>query len=299
MNVVLTLLQNGIGVMAPILLAATGGLFTEKSGMLNIALEGLMLVGSFFCVVLVSQTGNLLLGLTLGVLVTMVLAGWLGFVTLFLKANVFISGLATNLFASGITVVLAFQIYRNKGVIIFHEIPSLGRVTIPIISQVPVLGRLISGHHVFVYFSWLILVIAWYVLYKTTFGVRLRSVGINDQVLVSLGRNPRNYRMAAFLISGFCCGLAGAILTLSLRAFVPNITAGKGWIALVVIFLGNKRPMGLFIAALVFGFAESLSNYAQGAMNVPADFILALPYALTLIAMIGYSVVTYRRQALE
>lgn len=299
MNVLLTLMQNGIGVMAPILLAATGGLFTEKSGMLNIALEGLMLVGSFFCVVLVAQTGNLMLGLTLGVLVTMALAGWLGVVTLFLKANVFISGLATNLFASGITIVLAFQIYRTKGVIVFRELPSLGRITIPVIHQIPVIGRLLSGHHVFVYFSWLVLAIAWYVLYKTSFGVRLRSVGINDQVLISLGRNPRNYRLAAFLISGFCCGIAGAVLTLSMRAFVPNITAGKGWIALVVIFLGNKRPLGLLIAALVFGFAESLSNYAQGAMNVPADFILALPFALTLVAMIGYSVVTYRKQALE
>ena len=92
------------------------------------------------------------------------------------------------------------------------------------------------------------------------------------------------------------CGLAGALLTLKMGAFVPNITSGRGWIALVAIYLGNKTPMGIVIASFVFGFAESLSNYAQGAINIPADFILAFPYVITVLAMIGYSIWKHNRE---
>jgi simple sugar transport system permease protein len=104
--------------------------------------------------------------------------------------------------------------------------------------------------------------------------------------LISLGLYPDIYRWAAFLVSGFFCGIGGSFLSLNLGAFVPNMTAGKGWIALVVIFLGARRPLGLIAAAFVFGLAESFSNYAQGLFNVPADFILAMPYLLTLLAMV-------------
>jgi simple sugar transport system permease protein len=112
---------------------------------------------------------------------------------------------------------------------------------------------------------------------------------------MSLGIKSGRYRFAAFLISGFCCGIGGSMLTINLGAFVPNVSAGRGWIALVVIFLGNRRPPGLFAAALLFGLAESFSNYAQGIFNVPADFILAIPYILTLAGMIGSSLYGKRK----
>jgi simple sugar transport system permease protein len=102
--------------------------------------------------------------------------------------------------------------------------------------------------------------------------------------------NPTGYQLKAILISGFTCGLAGAVLTLKLGAFVPNITSGRGWIALVAIYLGNKTPLGVVIASFIFGLAEALSNYAQGAINIPADFVLAFPYIITVVAMIVYSI---------
>jgi len=141
-----------------------------------------------------------------------------------------------------------------------------------------------------VYFSWLIVVLAALLIYRTPFGLRIRGTGLNAPTITSLGLKPRRYQMAGILISGFTCGLAGAILTLKLSAFVPNITSGRGWIALVVIYLGNKTPWGIVIASFIFGFAESLSNFAQGAINIPADFILAFPYLITVLAMIGYSI---------
>ncbi len=292
------LLHNTIGIMTPFLLAAIGGLFTELAGMLNIALEGLILFGAFFSVVFASYTGNLLMGVILGIGVTMIVAWIFGAISLYLKADIFISGLATNLLASGLTVVLAFQLFGNKGVILFENLPKLPKLTIPSLQGVPILGDILLGHSVFVYLSWFAVVAAFYVIYRTPFGYRLRGTGIDPKAIRALGLNPLRYQMAGILISGFSCGLAGALLTLGLGAFVPNISSGRGWIALVAIYLGNKRPFGILIAAFLFGLAESASNYAQGAINVPADFILAFPYLITVVAMILYSIWTYRKNSI-
>ncbi len=287
------LLHNTIGIMTPFLLAAIGGLFTELAGMLNIALEGLMLIGAFFSVVFVAATGNLFLGILLGIGMSIFMAYIFGLISLRLRANVFISGLATNLFASGITVVLAFQIFGNKGVIRFENLPTLPTLSIPAIQKIPVIGDIFIGHNIFVYLSWIAVVVAAIVIYKTPFGLRIRGTGLNPSTIESLGLKPKRYQMYGILISGFTCGLAGAMLTLNMGAFVPEITSGRGWIALVAIYLGNKTPVGILLASLVFGFAESLSNFAQGAINIPADFILAFPYIITVVAMIAYSVWRY------
>jgi simple sugar transport system permease protein len=222
-----------------------------------------------------------------------------GAVSLYLKANIFITGLATNLFASGFTVVLAFQIFGNKGVVRFENIPKLPELTMPAIQKIPVLGDIFFGHNVFVYLSWLVVVLAAIVIYRTPFGLRIRGTGLSPETVTSLGLKPRRYQLYGILISGFTCGLAGALLTLNMGAFVPEITSGRGWIALVAIYLGNKNPYGILIASLVFGFAESISNFAQGAINIPADFILAFPYIITVIAMIGFSIWKYYKKELR
>jgi simple sugar transport system permease protein len=281
--------------MTPFLLAALGGLFTELAGMLNIALEGLMLIGAFFSVVFAAATGSLLIGVLLGICAAVLVALIFGLISLYLKANIFIAGLATNLFASGLTVVLAFQIFGNKGVVRFENLPSLPTLSIDAIQKIPVLGDIFIGHNVFVYLSWLAVVVVAIVVYKTPFGLRIRGTGLNPDTIASLGLNPRLYQLKGILISGLTCGIAGAVLTLNMGAFVPEITSGRGWIALVAIYLGNKTPFGILIASGVFGFAEAFSNYAQGAINIPADFILSFPYIITVIAMVGYSVWRYKK----
>jgi len=287
--VVLSLAHNAVGIMTPFLLAATGGLYTELRGMLNIALEGLMLIGAFFGVVFAGLTGSLALGVILGIASSMLAALLFGTVTLSLKANVFIAGLATNLLASGLTVVLAFQLFKNKGVVRF-ELGRLPVLDIPVLHGIPLLGDLLLGHNVLVYVSWAIVLVSMVVIYRTPFGLRLRGTGLGAPTIASLGLRPQSYQLAGILISGFTCGLAGAWMTLNLAAFVPNITSGRGWIALVAIYLGNKTPLGIVLASFIFGLAEAFSNYAQGALEVPADFILAFPYAITVLAMILYSI---------
>jgi simple sugar transport system permease protein len=297
--VVILLFRSSIAIMTPLLLAAMGGLFTELSGMLNIALEGLMLMGAFSSIVFTYATGNMLYGIVLGIVSTVLLAALLGVITLYLKSNVFITGLATNLFASGLTVVLSFKLFNNKGVVVFPELGNLPQVDIPLLRVIPGISTLLNGHHLLVYVSWILLACCAWLLYRTPFGFRLRAAGLHEETLVSLGLSPARYRFIAFLISGFTCALAGAILTLNLGAFVPNITSGKGWIALVVIFLGRKRPFGLLFAAFIFGFADAFSNYAQGAWDIPADFILTIPFVFTLIAMIMLSIYTSRKSRFE
>ncbi len=285
------LVHNSVGIMTPFLLAAIGGLFTELAGMLNIALEGLILTGAFFSVVFASATGSLFVGILLGLACSMLLSLLFAAVTLYLRANVFITGLATNLFASGLTVVLAFRLFKTKGVIPFANIPPLPVLSVPpALQRIPIVGDVLFGHNVIVYVTWALVVLSALVIYRTPFGLRMRGTGYSPQTVVSLGLDPKRYQLAGILISGLTCGLAGALLTLQLAAFVPEISAGRGWIALVAIYLGNKTPWGIAAASFVFGLAESLSNYAQGVVRVPADFILALPYLITVAAMVLYSI---------
>jgi simple sugar transport system permease protein len=275
--------------MTPLLFAASGGLFCELAGMLNIALEGLLLTGAFFAAAAFYYTGSFAAALAAAVFAALALALLMAFAALKLRSNVFIAGLAVNLFAAGITVVLSHYLFNTRGVVVLRDIHGLPRMRIPLIAGIPLIGELLSGHSGYMYAGWVLLGIAWLVLFKTPFGLRLRSCDKHSEVLASLGLKPGAYRFAALLISGFCCGIGGSFLSLNLGAFVPNMSAGKGWIALVVIFLGGRKPGGLLAAAFVFGLAEAFSNYAQGLFDVPADFILAIPYLFTLLAMIAVS----------
>lgn len=291
------LIHNSISIMTPFLLAAIGGLMTELAGMLNIALEGLILIGAFFSVIFAASTGSLFFGILFGIMMTVFVSFVFGAITLYLKANVFITGLATNLMAGGLTTVLSFYLFGTKGILIFKELPNLPSFNVPALHGIPVIGDILFGHNILVYLGWLIVILAWIIIYKTPFGYRLRGTGSNPDAMRALGLNPQNYQMAGILISGFTCGLAGAVLTLNLGIYVPYISSGRGWIALVVIILGGRTPFGILGAAFIFGLAESTSNYAQGFMDIPADFILAFPYLITVAVMVIMSIVQQRKSA--
>jgi simple sugar transport system permease protein len=286
------IIHSAVNIATPLIFAGMGGLFTELSGMLNIALEGMLLTGAFAAIVGASYTGSVAGGIAAAILSTMLLSALLGAAILKLRSNVFIAGLAVNLLAAGLTVVLSFHLFGTRGVVM---LPDMARIPLLHVTEIPILTEIFSDHSPYVYASWLILILGTLALYQTPFGFRLRSCDGHAEALVSLGLNPDAYRFSALLISGFCCGIGGSFLSLNLGAFVPNISAGKGWIALVVIFLGNRKPGGILIAAFIFGLAEAFSNYAQGIFKVPADFILAIPYIFTLLVMIGISMYARRK----
>ena len=281
--------------MTPLLCAAAGGLFTALAGMLNIALEGMLLAGAFAAIAAFALTGSAAAAIAAAICASAALAMLTAFATLKLKSNVFIAGLAANLLAGGLSVVLSQRIFNTRGVVPLRDFAALPVIKIPLISNIPLIGNLLSGYSLFTYAAVLLLPLSWVIIYKTSFGYRLRACGKHAEVLHSLGINSGNYRYAAFLFSGIFCGIGGAFLSLNLGAFVPNMSAGRGWIALVVMLLGKQRLSGLFIAAFVYSLAEAFSNYAQGLISISSELILAMPYVITLLAIAGASILTGRR----
>ncbi|MDC7124473.1 MAG: ABC transporter permease [Spirochaetales bacterium] len=292
-------IHDAIDIMTPFLLAGIGGLVTELSGMLNIALEGLILLGAFFSVIFASITGSLFLGLLFGVITTMFIAFIFGAITIYLKANEFITAIAVNLLATGLTAVISFHFFGTKGNLVFDNFARLPVFDLPALDSIPIIGDIFLGHNIIVYAGWLLVFVFWFVLYKTPYGLRLRGVGLNFKAMSALGLNPKKYRLEAIVISGFTCALAGASLSLNIGAYVPNISSGRGWIALVVIYLGGRTPLGILIASFIFALAESFSNYAQGFINIPADFILAFPYIITVVALVLVSAIKKRQQKIS
>jgi general nucleoside transport system permease protein len=260
----------------PYILASAGGLFTELCGSLNIALEGQILLGAFWAIAVTNMTGSLLLGLLAAVASSSLLALLTAFFSIRLKANIFISGLAANLLSYGAVSVFSTLLFKGGGVIrsAVEFQNSSFFFTVTALSCVPV---------------------TWYIIKMTPFGMRCRAAGLSEIVLYYRGINPDFYRYAAMLISGILCGIAGASLAARIGAFVPNISAGRGWIALVAIYLGYRKAHWVFLSCILFAAAESFANWTQGFIGIPATIILALPYLITLIIMTAVSAIRKSR----
>lgn len=261
-----SLLRSALIIMTPILFAAAGGLLPSLAGTLNIALEGLLLTGAFTALAVYYGTSSVVLSVLSAAGASLLLSTVHALTTFKLRANVFITGLAVNLFAFGLCAVLSGVLFNTRGVVTVREI-SL-------------------DYRWFTVFSLVFLALSWLAIYKTPYGYRLRACEKNSGELFSLGINPQFYQITALLISGIFCGIGGSFLSLHLGAFVSGMSSGRGWIALVIIFIGARKPQGIFAAAIVYALVEAFSNRAQGLWSIPADFVLALPYVFILIAMI-------------
>jgi simple sugar transport system permease protein len=262
--------------MIPLLFAAAGGLFPALAGTLNIALEGLLLAGAFTSLVVFHFTGSVFLAVPAAAVSAVLLSLIHAFAAFKLRANLFITGLAVNLLAGGLSIVLLEKLFNTRGVVTAASV------------LYPAAFHQQRGFHFF-FLALFFIFISWLILFKTPFGYRLRACEKNESALISLGIKPLYYQTLAFVICGFLCGIGGSFMSLNLGVFVPGMSAGKGWIGLVIIFLGARKPFGLILAAFLFALAEAFSNHAQGFWNLPADFILALPYICTLIAIIVVS----------
>ncbi len=285
---------NAVEIMTPILLAALGGLFAELAGVLNIALEGLILAGAFAGILAGAASGSLVVGMLAGALAGGLLAAVFTFFSIRLRANIFITGLAVNLLAAGSIPFISTWMFGTKGVLRFPDLPRLPRLLEGVTSGVGFIDSLLFGHSATVYLAWLLVPLALVALYRTPFGLRLRAVGAREESVIIAGVDAVAYRRIAVLISGVAAGLAGAAISLRLGVYLPNISAGRGWIALVAIYLGYRHPIGILIAALLFGFTESLAGAAQGLLAIPGTVLLGLPYAITVVAMITYSALRAR-----
>lgn len=268
---------------APIILAGLGALLTDLAGSLGVFMEGFMTLGSFIAWTAAATTGSSLAGTAAAALVA-ALIGWAlaRFVRLS-QADPFIVALALNLAAGGIADALSVAWYGTKGVLSSPAVRAAAPIRLPFIDSFPLLGTLLSGHSPFVYLSWIAVIVTAVVVARTRVGLRLRAAGRSAEALAERGVDPRRYRAGAWAAAAALGALAGAALTFRIGAYAPGGVAGRGWIALAVVYLGFRNAWGVAAAALVFAAAEQLASTAQGVGAIPATVLLGLPSALALV----------------
>lgn len=281
-----TLLNSTFRFITPILLAALGGLICERVGVFNIALEGLMLTGAFFAVVGSYYAVHSLVGVLTAMLAAAILSLVFAFLAVTLRGNMIVLGIALNLLASGGTIFLLRALFGVKGAFQDPRLQGLGRITLAGIENMPVLGPILSGHSWIVYLSWVLVAVVYVLLFHHRIGLRMRGAGEQPEAAATLGVNVAAIRYGAILVSGLLCGLAGAQLSLGqVTLFVENMSAGRGWIAVVAVMFGQAHPLGVLAASVLFGFADSIGFRLQG-LGLPAQFTGMVPYVVTLISLI-------------
>ena len=273
----------------PLTFAALGGLFSERSGVVNIGLEGDMLMGAFFGFWGADVTGSWVLGLLIAILAGAALALVHAFFCIHLRADQIVIGTAINFLALGITGYLFVDIYGEQGTP--TDVSKIPDVTIPGLQDVPFFGPAFGQLNLMIWLSFAVLIATWIVIFKTPIGLRIRSVGEHPRAADTVGISVYAIRYGCVIMSGALAALGGAYLSLGvLTLFDQNLTGGRGFIALAALIFGNWRPFGAFAAALLFGFSTALADrvdvwFAQGS-SAPLLFN-ALPYILTIIAVAG------------
>jgi len=293
------LISSILRFVTPILLAALGGLICERAGVFNIALEGMMVTGAFAAVVGSFFTGSPLLGVLLAMLSGMLISLIFAVLAINLKGDMIVLGIATNLMTSGLTVFLLRTIFGVKGAFQDPALVGLTNINIPILENIPVLGPLLSGHNLVVYSALALVVAMQLFLFRHKLGLRLRGVGEEPEAAKSLGVSVNNMRYLAILASGILCGLAGAQLSLgNVTLFVENMSAGRGWIAVAAVMLGQAHPIGVFGASVLFGLSDTISFRLQG-MGLASQFTDMVPYVVTLLSLFAIELQRRRRSLVK
>jgi general nucleoside transport system permease protein len=280
------LVASVVRALIPVLLAAIGGLVCDRAGVFNIALEGLMLCGAFAAVAGSYATGSSFGGVALaaaaGTAVSLVLA----YGAVRRGGDPIVLGVAVNLLAVGLTSFLLTQLFGVRGVFQDPRIAGLPTWEVPLLGRIPLLGPALFRLTPLGYLALLLVPAVWYGLFRTPWGLRLRGVGERPDAAVTLGVNAARTQVLAVLASGVLCGLAGAQLALgNVIQFAENMSAGRGWIAVVAVMLARAHPFGVLGACLLFGFAEALGFRLQG-HGLPTQITEAAPYVVTLLALI-------------
>lgn len=287
MKLLLPILANTLSLSSPLILAAMAGILSERSGVANIALEGMMLLGAFAAIAVAAPSG-----IGAGLAAALLAGGLLGLLhaaaTQKMRVGAIVSGVAINILAAGLTSYLT----RIPG--IQTEATGPGAWTLPVLGQLPLVGETLFRQSPFTYAAWLSVAAVAFFLWRTPWGLRLTAAGENPDAVKAAGINVTRVRFAALIAAGMLSALGGAQLSLGLvENFTDNMTAGRGFIALAAVVFGRWRPVGAFVACLFFAFADALQSGLQLVPSigdrVPSEFMAMLPYAATLIALVFFS----------
>lgn len=279
-----------IRVATPILLASLGAVICTKAGVVNLGLEGIMLISALAGVLGSAFGGSLWIGLLVGLLASVAVSVVFAYFHLVLKANNVLCGTAVNTMASGLTVFVLQLATGEKGNSSSLKSFSFPNIDIPIIKDIPVLGGILSGHNALTYLALAMVVVIWFFLYKTPTGLRMRAVGENPNAASSVGQNVVKIQFLAIVLCGLMTGLGGMYLSMGyLTMFVRDMTAGRGFIALAACSMGQATPVGALISSMIFAFFDGLSNILQ-VLKIPSEFIQMLPYLATIAGLTVYSI---------
>jgi general nucleoside transport system permease protein len=302
-STLILVLDSTVRLSVPLLFACLAGLFSERSGVFDIGLEGKMLAGAFAGGAAAAVFSSAWIGLAAAILVSVFFALVHGFASITHRGNQIVSGVAINFIAAGSTIILGQAWFRQGGrtPALLSDGSRFTEIKLPFadaLRDVPVLGQvyseLISGHSILVYLAFLTVPFTWWVLFRTRFGLRLRAVGENPAAVDTAGISVTWLRYRAVICAGILCGFAGAYLSVAQNAgFVKDMTAGKGFIALAALIFAKWRPVNAMLACLLFGFLDAVAIRFSGIRipaigEVPPQFMQALPYVLTVILLAGF-----------
>jgi len=298
----LSTLAATIRMATPLIFCAMAGIFSERSGVIDIGLEGKMLAAAFAAAVVAAETGSPFIALGAAVVVAMLLSLVHGYACITHRGDQVVSGVAINIVAAGLTVVLGHAWFGRGGNtpdltpdqrLMPIKLPGADTlIEIPFIG--PIYYHIISGHSLLTYLAIAIVLVVWFVLYRTRFGLRLRAAGEAPAVVDTAGIPVLRLRYMAVMIAGLLCGIAGTFLSISMNAtFQKEMTAGRGFIALAAMIFGKWRPWPAFFACLLFGFLDAIAIRLQGVAipgigQVPVPLIQALPYLFTVVLLAGF-----------
>ncbi|MCI8608240.1 MAG: ABC transporter permease [Firmicutes bacterium] len=289
------LLQNTLRSATPVILAAMGGLMTEHAGIMNIGMEGMILMGAFVAVAFSFTLSSAAMGVLMAVLIGILVGLFFALLVVKLKSDEFIIGMALNTFAAGLTVYLLRSIFGVKGTFSDKGIVSLPTVHLEFLDKIPFLGPLLNDNSIFVYITWILVFAAWVFLYRTPYGFWMRAAGEHPESLKTAGISPIKMKFLASVLCGIFCGFAGAHLSLGyLTMFSEGMSNDRGFIAFACVIFGMANPPKVFLAALLFGFLQALGLRLQS-VGVPADLTSIIPYVATIL-MLVYIVVSGERK---
>jgi ABC-type uncharacterized transport system permease subunit len=283
-TVLIGILASGIRLATPYLYASIGETFGQRSGVLNLGVEGQMLLGAFAAFYVTFITGNLWLGLLAAMIVGAIMGLAMAFVTVNLHAQQGISGIGFFLFGLGLSDLL-FQ--KLLGTV--ETVNGFPRIYIPVLSGIPVIGEIFFSQNLLVYLAYLLVPLAWFIMNKTTLGLKIRSIGENPEAADSLGVSVARIRYFTLILGGTLAGIAGASLSIALlNVFQQNMTSGLGFIAVALVYFGGWSPIGVLGGALLFSMINSLQLWVQVlGIPIPSDIAVMMPYVLTILVLVA------------
>ncbi|MGD9289145.1 MAG: ABC transporter permease [Desulfobacterales bacterium] len=286
-TIIVSILAATVRIATPLLLAALGELIAERAGILNLGVEGNMLMSAFFGFLFTYISGSLWVGLLAALLAGALMNLLMVFMAATLKVEQVVTGLALNMLASGLSLFLYKAFFSGSG----NKLPTIQIfevVEIPFLSSIPYVGEILFSQKILTYTAFAMVPAVWFFLYRTPYGLEIRCLGENPKVIDTKGLNVTLRQYLAVICGGLLIGLGGAFVTIgSTVRFIPEITAGRGWLALVIVIAGNWKPGGILIAALIFAFLEAFQLQVQGVgVQLPYQLLLALPYVVAIVLMV-------------